>query len=179
MCVCVCSSGVRPVVQLEEDAQQAQAHAQPQPAHGRVPAVPQEVHQERLPQSAHGERARGDGELETLRLLLKIPTRRTGATLGTKAGLVTVHLGQRTPRPSRPYFSFFSLCFLRRPHVYTWCSGMFDIWTRQSKLQVHAARFQRLKVLKQAGRAAHGEPRHANPDQLPNVKQKFVFTRRS
>lgn len=55
---------MRPVVQPEEDAQQAQTDPQPQPAHGRVPAVPQEVHQERLPQSAHGERPRGNGELE-------------------------------------------------------------------------------------------------------------------
>lgn len=58
--------GVWPVVQPEEDAQQAQADAQPQPAHGGVPAVPQEVHQERLPQSAHGERPRGDGKLNHL-----------------------------------------------------------------------------------------------------------------
>lgn len=57
--------GVWPVIQLEEDAQQTQAHTQPQPAHGRVSAMPQEIHQERLPQSPHGERPRRNGELET------------------------------------------------------------------------------------------------------------------
>lgn len=61
---CVCLAGLRPVVQPEEDAQQTQAHPQSQPAHGRVPAVPQEVHPQRLPQSPHGERARGNGGLE-------------------------------------------------------------------------------------------------------------------
>ncbi|XP_061635367.1 PR domain zinc finger protein 5 isoform X5 [Phyllopteryx taeniolatus] len=55
---------VRPFLQPEEDAESPQADAQPQPAHGRVPAVPQEVHAQRLPQSAHGERPRRDGRID-------------------------------------------------------------------------------------------------------------------
>ena len=54
---------MRPVLQSEEDVDQAQAHPQPQQAHGRVPALPQEVHQKRLPQGAHGERPRRDRRL--------------------------------------------------------------------------------------------------------------------
>lgn len=61
------SVGLRPFIQLEEDAQQAQADAQPQPTDGRVPAVPQEVHQERLPQSPYGECPWGNGELEPIK----------------------------------------------------------------------------------------------------------------
>lgn len=55
---------MRPVLQPEEDAESPQADAQPQPAHGRVPALPQEVHAQRLPQSAHGERPRRDGWID-------------------------------------------------------------------------------------------------------------------
>lgn len=54
LCLVLAASGLRSVLQPEEDADPTQADSQPQPPHGRVPALPQEVYKKWLPQSAHG-----------------------------------------------------------------------------------------------------------------------------